>query len=126
MASRRILDLIPELQKKYRQFEAYMTAAGLSYIVTCTHRTQDEQDILYAQGRTMPGQIVTWNRKSKHTNGRAFDIAIIKYGKPVWDIAADTNGDGHPDYEEAGKIGELCGLKWGGRFKSPDRPHFEI
>lgn len=126
MSSRKIEDLVPQLQEKYRLFAAKMADAGLDFIVTCTYRPQVEQNALYAQGRTSPGPIVTWTRNSRHKNRRAFDFAIIKHGKPVWDIAADTNSDGHPDYDEAGQIAESCGLKWGGRFKRPDRPHCEI
>lgn len=126
MSSRKIADLTPELQEKYREFAARMAQAGLDFIVTCTYRTQAEQDILYAQGRTTPGLKVTWTKHSKHNERRAFDIVIMRNGKPVWDIAADTNCDGRPDYDQAGQIGESCGLKWGGRFKNADRPHFEI
>ena len=37
-------------------------------------RTQDEQNKLYEQGRTTPGNIVTWTRNSKHIGGNAFDL----------------------------------------------------
>jgi peptidoglycan LD-endopeptidase CwlK len=79
---------------------------------------------------------VTWTLKSNHlidlddgntTNdkSRAFDIAITRDGKPVWDVKVDVNKDHILDYEQAGKIGESVGLRWGGRFKTPDMPHFE-
>ncbi len=31
---------------------------------------------LYEQGRTRPGQVVTWIRNSNHTSRRAWDIAV--------------------------------------------------
>jgi hypothetical protein len=79
---------------------------------------------------------VTWTLQSKHIidlddgnadndKSRAFDIAIAPGGKPVWDVKVDVNQDHISDYEQAGKIGEACGLRWGGRFKNPDMPHFE-
>ena len=79
---------------------------------------------------------VTWTLNSKHLidlddnnphndKSRAFDIAIVRDGKPVWDVKVDVNNDQIPDYEQAGIIGESVGLRWGGRFRSPDRPHFE-
>jgi peptidoglycan L-alanyl-D-glutamate endopeptidase CwlK len=79
---------------------------------------------------------VTWTLQSKHlidledgnldnNKSRAFDIAITRDGKPVWDVKVDVNHDQYPDYEQAGKIGEAVGLRWGGKFKSPDMPHFE-
>lgn len=126
MASRKIADCIDELQDKFAAFAVKMAETGIPFMLTCTRRTQEEQDTLYAQGRTAPGNIVTWTKKSKHIEGRAFDIAILRDGKPVWDIKADVNGDAIPDYDQAGEIGEAVGLRWGGRFKSPDRPHYEV
>jgi len=117
MASRLIEDLLPELQSRYHFFEGKMEEAGLEYIVTCTYRSPEEQENLYAQGRTKPGKKVTWTLKSKHIERKAFDIAMMKNGKISWDAK---------DYDEPGKIGESVGLVWGGRWKSPDRPHFQI
>jgi peptidoglycan LD-endopeptidase CwlK len=114
--SRKIEDLTPVTQAKYREFDEAMKAAGIDYIVTCTLRTQAEQDALYAQGRTAPGKIVTWTRKSRHISGTAFDIAIKKEGIISWD--AD-------DYKAAGLVGESVGLTWGGSWDKPDNPHFQ-
>ena len=126
MANRKIDELLPELQDKYILFRETMTEAGLDFIITCTKRTQEEQNELYAQGRTKPGRKVTWTLKSKHIEGKAFDILIIKNGKAQWDTNIDTNDNEKSDWREAGEIGESVGLKWGGRFKTPDMPHFEI
>ncbi len=126
MASRKITDCVPELQEKFSRFAVKMAEAGIAFMLTCTARSQAEQDALYAQGRTAPGRKVTWTRKSKHSAGRAFDIAIVNGRKPDWSLKVDVNDNDIPDYEEAGQIGEAVGLRWGGRFKSPDRPHFEV
>jgi peptidoglycan L-alanyl-D-glutamate endopeptidase CwlK len=126
MASRNIDDLVLELQKLYWKFSFAMAKVGLTFMVTCTERSQEEQDELYAQGRTKPGRKVTWTRKSRHIRGEAFDIAIVKGGKPCWDPKVDVNNDDIPDYDQAGKIGESVGLAWGGLFGTPDRPHFEL
>ena len=118
MASRDPKLLLPELYEKYLRFAAAMKEAGIDYILTCTLRTQADQDALYAQGRTQPGKKVTWTRKSKHIEGKAFDIAILKDGKITW------NQD---DYMKAGEIGLSIGLDWGGAWaKSKDYPHFQI
>lgn len=80
---------------------------------------------------------VTWTLTSKHlinlddgnTNNnksRAFDIVITDKGKATWDLKVNINKNTIPDYEEAGKIAESIGLKWGGRWKTPDYPHFEL
>jgi len=128
MASRKIELLVPELQEKYRLFKQAMKKAGIDFIVTCTTRTQAEQDELYAQGRTKAGKIVTWTKKSKHVEGKAFDIVIVKNGKALWDTEIDTNNNNLSDWREAGKIGESVGLIWGGRNRKPkvDMPHFEV
>lgn len=130
--SRRIIDLTPETQEKYYLFEEGMRRAKIDFILTCTRRTQEEQDALYAKGRTAPGPKVTWTRNSRHIKGTAFDIAILVGGKLLWNPRLDADGDGVAEYTEAGMVGEAVGLKWGGRFKdergnpNPDAPHFEL
>lgn len=80
---------------------------------------------------------VTWTLASNHLidlddnnpdndHSRAFDIAIMRDGRPTWDLKVNINANDIPDYDEAGRIGEAVGLRWGGRFPSPDRPHFEV
>ena len=124
--SRRIEDLIPEMQVLAKAFAEKMVDAGIRFCFTCTYRSQDEQDALYAIGRTMPGSKVTWAPISKHTSRTAFDIAILKDGKPCWDIKVNVNANDVPDYEEAGIIGESVGLVWGGRFSHADLPHYQL
>ena len=126
MSSRRIEDLVPELQEKFALFKKMMDEAGIPFMVTCTYRTEAEQLELYAQGRTKPGQKVTWVRHSKHNDRKAFDIAITRDGKPVWDLKADVNSDQIPDYKQAAYIGQDCGLIAGGLWTKKDYPHFEI
>lgn len=118
--------LEPKMRGKLAEFTLHMIAAKIDFILTCTRRSQEEQDALYAQGRTKPGKIVTWTRHSKHIEGKAFDIAILINGKICWNPQLDADKDGVAEYTEAGQLGELVGLKWGGRFKSPDAPHFEL
>lgn len=130
--SRRIEDLVPEMQEKAREFAGEMATAGVPFIFTSTRRTKEEQVELYARGRTKPGRKVTWTLKSKHIEGTAFDIAVCKAGIPEWNVKIDVDEDGIPDYFEAGQIGESIGLVWGGRFKDargkpiPDFCHFEL
>jgi len=117
MSSRDIKDLIPEMQFLYALFHDEMEKQRQEYVVTCTYRSQDEQQALYNQGRTTEGQIVTWTLHSKHCERKAFDIAMIKNGKTTWNPA---------DYLQAGVIGQKVGLEWGGSWKkSKDYPHFQ-
>lgn len=116
--SRKIEDLTPATQVKYHAFKEVMEGVGIDFIVTCTLRTQAEQNALYAQGRTTPGKIVTWTHNSNHIKGTAFDIVIMKNGKPSWDTTM-------PEWKQAGALGVSVGLIWGGNWEKTDFPHFE-
>jgi len=82
-------------------------------------------------------RVVTWTLSSMHvTNAmdddpdndraRAFDIAILKDKRPTWDVKVSVNDNEIPDYQEAGEMWESLGGTWGGRWKSPDYPHFQL
>lgn len=127
MSSRKIDDLVPAMQLAAMRFAGKMAEAGIPFMFTCTYRDQAEQDALWARGRTIPNvPKVTWTRHSKHTERIAFDIAILKDGKPTWDVKVNINVNDAADYAEAGLIGESIGLEWGGRWRSPDYPHFQL
>jgi peptidoglycan L-alanyl-D-glutamate endopeptidase CwlK len=53
-----------------------MDALGHPVKVVESYRPQERQDALYAQGRTETGPRVTWTQKSRHTEGRAVDLAF--------------------------------------------------
>lgn len=54
---------------------------GMRLEVVEGYRNQTRQDLLFAQGRTAPGPVVTWTRASLHTQGRAADVYVD--GAPV-------------------------------------------
>jgi hypothetical protein len=57
---------------------------GYKVTITETVRSQARQDALYEQGRSTPGQVVTWTRASMHAGGRAADVLIDgSYDNPV-------------------------------------------
>lgn len=119
--SRDISLLYPELRDLCREFISRCAACELKVGISQTYRTRTEQEALYAQGRTAPGNIVTRARYplSPHNWGLAFDI-YRNDGKGAY-----YNGDGW--FERCGAIGRELGLTWGGDFKSfRDRPHFEL
>ena len=125
--SRKLSDLTPEAQEKARLFTDAMLSAGIRFAITCTYRSQEEQNELWDRGRVTPGPKVTWSRVSKHTSRTAFDIVILKDNKAIWDIVkTDVNTNNIPDYEEAGVIGEGVGLEWGGRWAVKDACHFQL
>ena len=127
MGSRLVSDLTPKMQEKFKEFAALMAEERIPFILTSTYRTQEEQEALWARGRTIPHtKVVTWTKHSRHTDREAFDIAIMRNGRPVWDLKVNVNNDDIGDYFEAGVLGEYIGLVWGGRFSSPDYCHFEL
>lgn len=92
-------------------------------------RTFDEQNQLYAHGRTKPGKKVT-NAKggqSIHNYGLAVDIVLIIDGKTAsWDTKADWDNDKKADWMECVEIFKANGWDWGGDWKTfKDLPHFE-
>ena len=96
---------------------------GLKIKIGETLRTKAEQDALYAQGRTKPGQIVTnapgSSYSSYHQWGTAFDF-FRNDGKGAY-------FDKDNFFKQVGELGVSLGLEWGGNWKSiVDRPHFQL
>jgi len=111
MASRSIDDLVGPARRRAEEFLERCAARGLDILIYCTYRSPAEQDVLYAQGRTSPGKIVTNARggDSFHNHRCAFDFVPLLNGKPEWNNAER--------YAQAGHIAESVGLEWSGRWK---------
>ena len=90
--------------------------AGLDIFITETFRSQQRQNYLYEQGRTRPGDKVTWTRNSRHTSRLAWDIAVNR-PRALYDTAT---------LDKAGQIAKRLGITWGGEWEDIDRPHFEV
>jgi len=91
-------------------------------------RTKEQQEELFAQGRTKPGKIVTRTLKSNHMvqedgYGHAFDVVIYINGKVTWDEKYYDELARHI-LQVAKKNG--IALKWGGQWAKPDKPHYEL
>lgn len=87
------------------------------------NRTQAQQNRLYAQGRTSPGPIVTWTRKSKHIGGKALDFAALVNGKINWDAKF------YPPIAAAFHLASMetgIGIEWGGEWRTKDFGHIEL
>lgn len=88
--------------------------------VTAGFRTIEEQNKLYAQGRTTTGKIVT-NAKggqSFHNHGLAVDLCKFKNGQPVW--------DDEKFWRRLGELAKINGLVSGYFWKFQDKPHLQI
>lgn len=139
------------LQSLYEQFYMEMHRSGLQFELNEVLRTRETQEAYYAQGRLKLSEVnrlrklaglwsisdsensykVTWTKNSRHfadVNGKsnAFDIRLLKYGKPHWQTKWDGNKNSIPDYIEAARIGNQIGLEAGGLWEKPDYPHFQI
>ncbi|MFD4706107.1 peptidoglycan-binding protein [Gottfriedia sp. NPDC058432] len=113
---RDINELLPAAQKALKLFLDECKKANLDVFITETYRPQERQDYLYSYGRTREGEKVTWTRSSNHTGRLAWDIAVNK-PKDLYDSST---------LKKAGEIAKKLGITWGGTWKQPDNPHFEV
>jgi len=126
---KRIKEIHPALRDELKLIYDEILARGVSVRFTQVFRTFDQQDALYAKGRTAPGNIVTRARagQSYHNYGLAVDIVLLTPGGGVsWDMNLDQDRDGTPDWSEIVYVFKHFGWKWGGDWTSfKDYPHFE-
>ena len=115
-ANRDINELDPTFKEKVMKFFSHTHAAGYSIFLTEGYRSQKRQNELYAQGRSKPGNIVTWTLNSIHTQRKAIDIAFN--GDELY--PSDLN-----IWKEVGKIANVYGIDWGYDLWGKDLPHFQ-
>lgn len=99
--------------------------AGLDVLVTSTYRDFEEQNALYASGRTVDGPWKTNARggQSWHNWRCALDIVPKRDGVLVWDR---TRPENLALWKQIAEIFKSYGFEWGGDWpKSPDFPHFQ-
>ncbi len=116
-----LLDKVhPELKKRILALIALAKADGFDVRPTQGLRTVEEQNALYAQGRTKPGKKVTNANggQSNHNFGCAVDLGFYTNGQIDWTDSL---------YNHIGKWASKVGLDWGGNWKTiKDRPHVEL
>ncbi len=132
MASRSVKDLHPDLQPLAEKFKAECRKEGVDVLIYMTHRSNEEQNELYAKGRTAPGPKITYAKggQSDHNftidgkpASKAFDAVPLRVidgkNRAVWNDPKL--------WELMGEVAERIGLKWGGNWKRfVDKPHFYI
>jgi len=132
VTNKRIAKLDPRIQERVVNFINEAHKQGIKLRVAQGFRSFDEQNKLYAKGRSRaqldakglhhisarPNENRVTNvtgGKSAHNWGLAVDVVPMVNGKPVW------NGD----WKKVSSIGKNAGLKWGGDWTSfVDKPHF--
>lgn len=127
MSSRSLDDLNQYTHDSAIKHKQLCKLDGVELLIYCTLRSNEEQNGLYAIGRTQPGKIVTNARAGESAHnpdqyGRAssYDCCPMVAGKPMWDSK-------HPSWAIVGKRGEEAGLSWAGRWtgKLRETCHFQ-
>lgn len=115
---------------------------GVPVRITQGWRSSKVQEALHAQGRKSRSEVNhlrghagmaplrSWERnrivtnagagESRHEFGEAFDVVPMRWDQrlvPAW---------ASPHWKKLGEIGEALGLVWGGTWRKPDRPHFQL
>ena len=119
----RLAKVNPQLANRIRLMAAELRKQGIRIMAVSGLRTFAEQNALYAQGRTKPGNIVTNARggQSLHNYGLAVDVVPVNSnGQPNWNASEAT-------WQKIGTAGKKLGMEWGGNWTSfKDRPHFQM
>lgn len=116
----RLTHVHPQLAAKISEMQGKL---DFPIRVTQGLRTYQEQELLYEQGRSLPGKKVT-NAKpgwSWHNFGNAVDCVPLGRDTKLPDWNAD-----HPQWQQMIDAGVALGLTAGALFRTfPDMPHFQ-
>ena len=118
----RLQKLHPALVAALRRVVADLAAQGITIELVQGLRTFEQQDALYAKGRTQPGQIVTRAKggESNHNYGLAADLCPFTNDTPDWNAPMAV-------WAAIGVAAAAHGLEWGGAWKKfIDKPHVEL
>jgi peptidoglycan L-alanyl-D-glutamate endopeptidase CwlK len=119
-SEKHIVSLCAEVQPLARALVHKAADNGIHIKVLSGLRTYQEQDALFAKGRTTSGNVVTKARGgySNHNFGIAFDIGVFEGTRYL---------HASPKYKAVGVLGMELGLEWGGNWKTLiDEPHFQL
>jgi len=154
MASRRLEDLIPEVQEMAREHILRCADAGVELLIYCTLRDAHEQARLYRQSRTkeqVQAKIDQYKAKGFPALGQILkDVGPQKSGPKVtgagpgesfhqYSRAYDcvpvlngkpvwsSSGEGGKLWQKVGQLGKKIGLEWAGDWTSfREFPHFQL
>lgn len=122
--------LHPAIREKAKAFYQTCEFAKKPILIYCGMRTPNEQAVLYAQGRTTEGKIVTYAKpyQSWHNFALAFDFCLLdKTGtKSIWNTSVDLDNNKISDWMEVIKIAKELGFESGIDFKNQDAPHLQM
>lgn len=141
----RIATLHPKIRQKaldaYTHINNKLLGKGVRLRFAYTTRTIEEQDELYAQGRTKLydstgkrlGKVTqAKGGQSIHNYHLAFDIVLLldkdldgKFESATYEML-DFDKDGKSDWMEVVEYFKSVGFTWGGDWEFKDKPHFEM
>ncbi len=154
MASRRLEDLVPEVQEMAKKHVLLCADAGFELLIYCTLRDGHEQARLYRQSRTKE-QV---QKKIDQLNAKGFpalakilkDVGSQKSGPKVTNAGPgesfhqysraydcvpvvqgkpiwSAGGEGAALWQQVGKLGKKAGLEWAGEWTTfREFPHFQL
>lgn len=112
----------PRLQAAASQLQELCRQQGLNMKIGECFRSKEEQDALYAQGRTEPGNIVTNAPGSSYSSMHQWGVAFDFFKNVPGHEFDDTSF-----FNRVGALGKSLGLEWGGDWTSPvDKPHLQL
>lgn len=123
ISEERLSEVHPELARRVRKLAEKCEANGIILRVTQGLRTWDQQDLLYAQGRTTEGKIVTNapGGYSMHQYALSVDVVPADPNFPVF------TPDWHSmdsRWQQVLLLAKTCHLAEGAEWRTfPDRPH---
>lgn len=118
----RLKSVIPELAEKNRTISKQLSDRHhIEIEIVSAFRSFDEQNKLFAQGRTSAGQIVTKARggQSWHNFGLAVDVCPFKNGVFLWNADNRT-------WLTIANCARLYELESGYFWKFQDKPHLQL
>lgn len=117
----RLNDVCPKLAGLIRQMAVMLSEEGIELHVTQALRSWSQQQALFAQGRTAPGNRVTdaEGGYSWHNFGLAVDVAPFVDKKPDWNAS-------HACWQRIFAVGKSLGLAEGACWHKPDDPHLQL
>ena len=131
--TKNLLTLDAKAQKHFKPFivraQDVARSQGLSYVGIAGHRTWAEQNELFAQGRTKPGNIVTKARggQSNHNFGVAMDFGVFDARGYLDDSTPERKKIAEKLHFSVAKFAPEYNLEWGGSWEGMlDYPHFEV
>lgn len=128
ISTARLQTVIPELQRRVTKLDVQLQASTLAVHIRVTqaHRTFAEQMVLYNQGRTTPGPIVTDAQPmdSMHCYGLAVDCVPDLPGLSAWTPDWNTRDARWNDFLT---LAASCELAEGATWRSfKDFPHLYL